>query len=313
MATAVQSATTQMRRRERITKATVRRNLEGWLFASPWIIGFVIWTLGPMLASLYLAFTEWDLVSPPKWVGLSNFEMIVSDSLVWQALKVTSIYAFTSIPLNIAVGLILAMLLNTKIRGLSLYRTVFYLPAVLSGVAVALLWRWLFSPEFGLINLMLSSFGIRGPSWLGDPNWALPSLILMSVWSVGAGTIIYLAGLQGIPTDLYEAAEVDGARGWDRFWNITLPMMSPVLFFQLVTGIIGALQVFTQAYVMTGGGPNNATLFVLLYMYRNAFEYLRMGFASGLAWILFAYILVLTIIVFRSSAVWVYYEGEVKR
>lgn len=300
-------------KRPRISRPVLRRNLEGWLFAAPWIIGFLIWTVGPMLTSLYLSFTEWDLVSAPQWVGLRNIQALFSDELVWQALKVTSLYAFISVPLHIAFGLILAMLLNTKIAGLRLYRTIYYLPSVLSGVAVALLWRWLLSPEFGLVNLGLSLFNIRGPSWLGDENWALPSLILMSLWGVGAGTIIYLAGLQGIPTDLYEAAEVDGARGWARFRNITLPMMTPVLFFQLITGIIGALQVFTQAFVMTNGGPNNATLFVLLYMYRNAFEYLRMGFASGLAWILFIYILGLTLLVFRSSAAWVYYEGEVRR
>jgi multiple sugar transport system permease protein len=297
----------------RLSRSAFRRNIEGWLFASPWIIGFVLWTLGPMIASFIIAFTEWDLVSPAKWVGLQNFRELLADPLVWQALKVTTIYAFTSIPLSIAIGLLLAMLMNTKIRGLRLYRTAFYLPSVLSGVAVALLWRWLFSPEFGLINLFLAQLGIQGPSWLGDEDWALPSLIGMSLWSVGAGTIIYLAGLQGIPTDLYEAGEVDGATGWARFRFITLPMMTPVLFFQLVTGIIVALQVFTQSFIMTRGGPNDATLFVLLYMYRNAFEYLRMGFASTLAWVLFAYILVLTLLVFRSSAVWVYYEGEVRR
>lgn len=266
-----------------------------------------------MVASFIFAFTEWDLVSPATWVGLKNFRELLSDPLVWQALRVTTLYAFTSIPLTIALGLFLAMLMNTKIRGVRLYRTAFYLPSVLSGVAVALLWRWLFSPEFGLINLFLAQFGIQGPSWLGDENWALPSLVGMSLWSVGAGTIIYLAGLQGIPTDLYEAGEVDGATGWSRFRYITLPMMTPVLFFQLVTGIILALQVFTQSFIMTRGGPNNSTLFMLLYMYRNAFEYLRMGFASALAWLLFAYILVLTVLVFRSSAVWVYYEGEMRR
>lgn len=299
--------------RERARRAALRRNLEGWLFASPWIIGFVLWTLGPMVASFVLAFTEWDLLSPPRWVGFDNIQALFSDDLVWQSLKVTTLYAFTSVPLQIAFGLGLAMLLNLPIRGLRFYRTAFYLPSVLSGVAVALLWRWLFSPEFGLINLMLSYFSIRGPSWLGDENWALPSLVIMSLWGVGAGTIIYLAGLQGIPTDLYEAAAVDGARGWARFRYITLPMMTPVIFFQLIVGIIGALQIFTQAFIMTNGGPNNATLFVLLYLYRNAFQFFRMGYASALAWVLFFYILVLTLIVFRWSAAWVYYEGEVRK
>lgn len=287
-----------------------RRNLEGWLFASPWILGFVLWTLGPMIASLAIAFTEWDLVGAPRWVGLANVQAMFRDNLVAQALKVTTIYAVVSVPLHLIFGLGLALLLNAKIVGLRFYRTAFYLPSVLSGVAVALLWRWLFSGEFGLLNALLATIGIEGPSWLGDTKWALPSLIGMSLWGVGAGAIIYLAGLQGIPTDLYEAAEVDGATGWSRFWNITLPMMTPVLFFQLITGIIGALQVFTQAFIMTSGGPNNATLFFLLYLYQNAFQYFRMGYGSALAWVLFLYILVLTLIVQRSSNTWVYYEGE---
>lgn len=296
--------------RFRLQNPTLRRNLEGWLFASPWILGFILWTLGPMMASLAIAFTEWDLIGAPRWVGLANVRAMVNDTLVTQALKVTTIYAVVSVPLHLIFGLGLALLLNAKIVGLRFYRTAFYLPSVLSGVAVALLWRWLFSGEFGLLNALLATIGIEGPSWLGDTKWALPSLIGMSLWGVGAGAIIYLAGLQGIPTDLYEAAEVDGATGWSRFWNITLPMMTPVLFFQLITGIIGALQVFTQAFIMTQGGPNNATLFFLLYLYQNAFQYFRMGYGSALAWVLFLYILVLTLIVQRSSNTWVYYEGE---
>lgn len=291
----------------------VWNNLEGWLFASPWIVGFLLWTLGPMVASFVLMFTQWDLVSPPAWIGLQNMRELLGDSLMLQALKVTTLYAITSVPLQLIFGLGLAILLNTKIAGLRLYRTAFYLPSVLSGVAVALLWRWLFSPEFGLINLMLSYANIQGPSWLGDERWALPSLVLMSLWSVGGGTIIYLAGLQGIPTDLYEAAEVDGAAGWARFRYITLPMMSPVLFFQFVTGLIAALQVFTQPFIMTNGGPNNATNFIMIHLYRNAFVYFRMGYASVIAWTLFAYILVLTLLVFRSSVWWVHYEGDTAR
>lgn len=289
------------------------RNVEGWLFASPWIVGFILWTVGPMVASLVIAFTEWDLVTSPEWVGTANLSAMFNDRLVWQSLKVTSIYAFTSVPLHLIVGMGLAMLLNADIKGLRWYRTAFYLPSVLSGVAVALLWRWLFSGEFGLINAMLSYVGIEGPSWLGDPNWALRSLVLMSLWGVGAGAIIYLAGLQGIPTDLYEAAEVDGAQFWSRFWNITIPMMTPVLFFQLVTGLIAALQVFTQAFIMTNGGPNNSTLFLLLYLYQNAFQYWKMGYASALAWVLFVYILILTLILHFTSKRWVYYEGEERK
>ncbi|MEZ4717696.1 MAG: sugar ABC transporter permease [Caldilineaceae bacterium] len=300
----------QTARRRRISPQARRRNLEGWLFASPWIIGFLVWTLGPMLASLFIALTNWDLITTPQFVGMSNFETMFSDDLFWQSLKVTSVYALVSVPLHIIFGFGLAWLLNANIRGLRFYRTAFYLPSVLSGVAVALLWRWLFSTEFGLFNTLLSYVGIHGPSWLGDPRWALPSLVFMSLWGVGAGAIIYLAGLQGIPTDLYEAADVDGAGTWTKLWKITLPMMTPVLFFQLVTGIIAALQIFTQAFIMTSGGPNNATLFYLLYLYRNAFEYFRMGYASALAWVLFIYILVLTMIMWRTSDSWVYYEGD---
>jgi multiple sugar transport system permease protein len=291
----------------------LRKNKDGWLFASPWIIGFVVWTLGPMVASLWLSFTDWDLILPPKYVGVENFAAMIKDRLVSKSLIVTITYAVTSVPLHLFFGMIIALLLNARIIGLRFYRTAFYLPSVLSGVAVALLWRWLFSPEFGLINQMLSLVGIRGPSWLGDQNWALPSLVLMSIWGVGAGAIIYLAGLQGIPTELYEAAEVDGARGIQRFFFITLPLMTPVLFFQLVVGIINALQVFTQAYIMTSGGPNHATLFVILYLYQNAFQWQRMGFASALAWVLFLLILFLTLILLRSSSSWVYYEGETRK
>lgn len=305
--TAVAKPTT---RPVRWSTPALQRTVEGWLFASPWILGFILWTLGPMIASLAIAFTEWDLISAPQWIGLANVRAMINDPLVAQALKVTTLYAVASVPLHLIFGLGLALLLNAKIVGLRFYRTAFYLPSVLSGVAVALLWRWLFSGEFGLFNALLAYVGIKGPSWLGDPAWALPSLVGMSLWSVGAGALIYLAGLQGIPTDLYEAAEVDGATGWSRFWNITLPMMTPVLFFQLITGIIGALQVFTQAFIMTQGGPNNATLFFLLYLYQNAFQYFRMGYGSALAWVLFLYILVLTLIVQRSSNTWVYYEGE---
>lgn len=297
-------------RRRRFNRTAFNRNLEGWLFASPWVLGFILWTAGPMLASLVIAFTEWDLVTSPEWIGFENIQTMFTDKLVWQSLKVTSIYAFTSVPLHIIVGMGLAMLLNANIKGLRWYRTAFYLPSVLSGVAVALLWRWLFSGEFGLINALLANVGIDGPSWLGDPNWALRSLVLMSLWGVGAGAIIYLAGLQGIPTDLYEAAEVDGARFWARFWNVTIPLMTPVLFFQLVTGIIAALQVFTQAFIMTNGGPNHSTLFLLLYLYDNAFRYWKMGYASALAWVLFIYIMILTLILQFTSKRWVYYEGE---
>lgn len=299
--------------RPRARGLAFRENLDGWLFASPWLAGFVLFTAGPMIASLVLAFTDYDLLSPPTFVGLANVgKAFLVDPLVIHALKITTTYAVTSIPLSILIGLALAMLLNTKVWGLSLYRTIFYLPAVVSGVAVALLWRWLFNPDFGLLNYLLSLVGITGPAWLADPRWALPALVIMSLWHVGGGIVIYLAGLQGIPTDLYEAAQVDGATWWSRTRFVTVPMMTPVIFFQLVMGIIQALQVFTQAYIMTQGGPQDATRFYMLYLYENAFQFYKMGYAATLAWILFVYILVLTLLVVRSSAAWVYYEGATR-
>jgi len=291
----------------------LRRHLEGWAFASPWVVGFVVFTAAPMLASAAMAFMSWDMLTPPRFVGLANFHTaLLGDPLVWLALKVTTTYAIVAVPVNIVLGLALAMLLNSGVRGLRAYRTAFFLPSVLSGVAVSLLWRWLFSNQFGLFNLLLSYLGISGPNWLGDGNWALPSLILMNVWAVGGGMVIYLAGLQSIPTDVYEAAEVDGAGWLPRLRHITIPLVTPVLFFQLVIGIIQALQVFTQPYVMTQGGPYNATLFYVLYLYQSAFQYFQMGYASLLAWILFFYILLLTLLVFRSGRSWVHYEGDTR-
>ena len=290
-----------------------REERDGWLFASPWLLGFLLFTVGPMIASAFFAFTEYDVLTQPKWVGWANFDKALTDDpKVGQALKVTSIYAVVSVPLQILLGLCVALLLNTRIRGLQFYRTVYYLPSVLSGVAVALLWRWIYAPNFGLINSFLARFDIVGPGWLGDKDWALTSMIGMSLWHVGGGIVIYLAGLQGVPSELYEAVRVDGAGRGAAFWHITLPMITPVLFYNLVIGIITALQIFTQALIMTNGGPHEATLFIVLYLYRNAFQFFKMGYASVLAWILFGYILILTLLVYRSSGFWVFYAGELK-
>ena len=285
----------------------------GWLMASPWIIGFVIFTAGPMIASLWLAGTSWDLLTPPQWVGLANFQtMLWEDELPLHAMRITVLYAVMALPLHLFFGVSLAMLLNTKIRGLAILRTIYYLPAILAGVAVALLWRWIFSPDFGLLNLALSQIGIQGPAWLSDRTWVMPSFVLMSLWGVGGSMVIYLAGLQGIPTDLYEAADMDGANWFRRIINITLPMLSPVIFFQLIMGIIHAMQIFTQAFIMTNGGPANASLFYMLYLYRQAFQYFNMGYASALAWVLFVCILLLTLLIFRTASSWVYYEAETR-
>ena len=267
---------------------------------SPWLIGFVLFTAGPMIASFAMAGMEWDLLSSPRWVGLANLQkMVVDDPLPLHSLKITLIYAVGSLPLHLVFGLSLAMLLNTRIRGLSVMRTIYYLPAVLSGVAVALLWRWIFSPEFGLINMVLAVFGIPGPGWLTDRTWVLPAFIIMSLWSVGGSMVIYLAGLQGIPTELYEAADIDGAMWHHRLLYVTLPMMSAVIFFQLVMGIIQAMQVFTNAFIRTNGGPANASLFYMLYLYRQAFQFFNVGYGSAAAIVILAVTLVLTTSIMR--------------
>ena len=287
--------------------------LAGWLFASPWMLGFLLFIAGPMVASVVLSLMRWDLLTPAKFVGLRNYrKLLTDDPLVFQSLKVSSIYAFASVPLNITLALFLAVLLNQKIRLMSLYRSIYYLPSVVGGIAVAVMWRTILGTRFGLINGMLRSIGVAGPSWLGDADWVLVSFVLMSLWGAGGSMLIYLGGLQGIPSALYEAAEVDGAGSWRRFIHITIPMMTPVIFFNAVMGIIGALQVFVGPFIMTGGGPHNSSLFLVLYLYRNAFQYFKMGYASALAWILFIYIMVLSALVVRSSGAWVHYEGSLK-
>lgn len=285
--------------------------LAGYLLASPWIIGFILFVGGPMIASIFLSFTDWNLLSAPRWVGLENYRTLLEDKLVVQSLKVTTYYAFTAVPLRVILGLLLAILLNQKIKFRSFFRTIYYLPSISSGVAVSILWVWLLNSEYGLINYFLRLIGIKGPAWLSDSRYVIPAFVLMSLWGVGGSMLIYLAGLQSIPTEYYEAAEVDGAGIVQRFWYITLPLVSPVVFFNLVTGLIGALQIFTQGFIMTGGGPHNSSLFFVLYLYRNAFQLLKMGYASALAWILFIYIFVLTLLILRSSSAWVYYTGSI--
>jgi len=282
-----------------------------WAMVSPWLAGFLFLTAFPMVASLVLSFMDWDMLSAPEWVGLANYEkLFFTDPLALHSLKITIIFSLVSIPLNIVFGLAIAMLLNTNIRGLSVFRTVYYLPAILSGVAVAILWQWIFSTEFGLLNTALRLFGVEGPAWLGSKIWVIPAFVVMRLWSVGGGMVIYLAGLQAIPTDLYEAAEIDGANWWQRILRITLPMLSPTIFFQLITGVIFSMQIFTEAFIMTNGGPANASLFYMLYLYRQAFQFFKMGYASALAWVLFVAILLLTIILFATAKFWVYYEAE---
>ena len=286
-----------------------RRNIEGYLFISPWIIGFVVFTAGALLGSFSISLTKWNIVSPAEFIGLQNYQTMVEDRFFWQSIKVT-LYYLLNVPLNLVLGLLLALLLNQKVKGLSVFRTIFFLPSVTSGVAVSLLWMWIFNPRFGIINVLLKKIGIIGPLWLGSEAWAIPALIIMSIWGVGGGMLIYLGALQGIPTAFYEAATLDGAGAWKKFLHITVPMITPVLLLNLVMGVIVSFQVFTQAYVMTDGGPNYATLFYVLYLYQQAFVWFNMGYASALSWVLFLIILVFTVIILKTSSSWVYYESD---
>ena len=291
-----------------------REALAFYLFCSPWLIGFLLFTAVPMLASFVLSFTSYPVINPPEFVGLANYAtMFFHDPFMWQSLKVTSYYAVGSVFLGVATAFVVAMLMNQEIFGINVFRTIFYLPSSISGVPVALLWLWIFNPEFGILNTILRGFGVEGPQWLFDPVWVIPAFILMSLWGIGGAMVIFLAGLQGIPQHLYEAAELDGAGVLSKFWNVTFPMMSPVIFFNVVMSIVGSFQTFTQAFVMTRGGPANSSLFYVLYLYRNAIGYFKMGYASALGWLLLVIILALTLLVFKSSPLWVYYEGEIRR
>ncbi|MGI6208106.1 MAG: carbohydrate ABC transporter permease [Anaerolineae bacterium] len=288
---------------------TRRRNLYFFLFISPWLLGFLIFRAGPMLAAVWMSFLKWEVVSPAQFIGLKNWTDLPSDPLFWQSLKVTVLYTAAVVPLSVIFGFMLAVLMNQNVKGITTFRTIYYLPSVVSGVSVAMLWLWIFNPEFGLLNYALSLIGIEGPRWVFDVKWVLPAFIIMSLWGVGGTMIIYLAGLQGIPTHLYEAAEIDGANSWRKLLNITVPMMTPVVFFNLVMSVINTFQVFTSAFVMTNGGPSNASLFYVLYLFRHAFQYFNMGYASTLAWVLFGIIGFFTLLIFGSSDRWVYYEG----
>lgn len=289
---------------------TRRDAITFYLTISPWLIGFLAFTLVPMVIALYLGFTKWDLFGAPEWAGLGNYARMARDPLFLQSLKVTSLYTAIYVPMEMIGGLSLALLVNQKLRGIGIFRTIFYLPSVLAGVAYVVLWMWIFNPQGGLLNTLLAAVGIQGPRWLIDPAWALPSLLLMTFWGWGRAMVIYLAGLQGVPRELYEAADMDGAGTSAKFWHVTLPMLTPTILFSLILSIIGTFQTFTSAFVATNGGPLDATLFYVLYIYRQAFQFFRMGYASALAWVLFAIIMVLTLLLFRSGQFWVYYEGQ---
>ncbi|MEV5967422.1 sugar ABC transporter permease [Kribbella sp. NPDC051952] len=281
----------------------------GLLLALPAIIGFVVFSLAPMAVSAVLSLTDWTIGSSPSFVGVDNYtRMFTSDPLFLKSLGVTTYYTLGAVPLTLVVAFAIAMLLNSKVRGLGIYRTIYYLPTLVPSVANAVLWLWIFNPDFGLLNSTLRQLGAPTSNWVFSETAVVPSLILMSSWGFGNIMVIFLAGLQGVPRHLYEAVAIDGGGAWRQFRHVTLPMMTPVLFYNLVTSIIGTFQVFNQAYIMTQGGPNNASTFYVYYLYTTAFTKSEMGYASALAWALFVIVMVITVALFRSSNRWVYYE-----
>lgn len=281
----------------------------GWAFISPWLIGFLIFTAFPFVQSIYLSFTRYTIVSPPKYVGMANYRMLLTDDvLFWKSAWVTVKYAFTAVPLTTFAALALALLLNQKVRGITLFRTIFYLPAIVPTVATSVVFMWILNPQTGLVNSVLRVFGVEGPAWLKDPTWAFWSLVFMSVWGVGNAMVIYLAGLKDVPAYLYEAAVLDGTNAWQRTKAVTIPIISPVIFFNVVMGIIGGFQYFTQAFIMLPkGGPEDSALFYTIYLFQRAWTYMDMGYASALAWVLFLVVVTLTAVVFKTRSKWVHY------
>jgi multiple sugar transport system permease protein len=313
-------------------KGSTREAIAGYMFIMPWLLGFVLLMGGPILFSLLLSFAKWDGISGTggiAFVGLDNFRTMAEDPRFLKAVYNTFVYTIASVPLTMAGGILVALLMNQKIKGIAFFRTVFYLPSVTAGVASAFLWFFIFQPDYGLLNYSIKLVGqlanffvnlvvpvelsIRGPQWLADPAWVKTAYVIMSLWGVGASMIIYLAGLQGIPEQLYEAADIDGASTWQQFMNVTLPMLSPVVFFNLILTIIGSFQIFTPAFVLSGGNgaPADSALFYVLYVYQMAFQLFKFGYASALAWLLFVVIMLATLVQFKFSG-WVYYEGELK-
>lgn len=293
----------------RMTKFQRRRALTGYAFISPWILGFLLFNLLPIISVFYLSFTNYSLGRNFRIIGWANYvRMFTRDRLVGISAANTLYYTVFAVPLSILCGFLLALLLNTKVKGINTFRTIFYVPSIMPVVSTSMIFLWLFHPQLGILNYLLGSLNIKPIPWLTSPAWSKPSLILMSLWGVGGGMIVYLAGLQGIPEQLYEAARIDGATGFHQFIYVTIPLMTPTILFNLIMGIINSFQVFTQAFIMTNGGPLNSTLFYMLHLYNNAFSFFRMGYASALAVFLFLAILILTILIMRTSNRWVYYE-----
>ena len=294
-------------------RRALRRNIEGYLFVSPVVLGLLIWTLIPFVTAFYFSFTKYDLLSPPIWHGVKNYQHLLNDPLFWQGVKVTLLFTAMFLPLSICAGLAMALLLNQRVRGIGLLRTAFYIPSIVPLVATAVLWIWIFDPDYGLLNDALKALHLPTGLWLVDPGSALPSLVLMGLWGVGGGMIVFLAGLQGIAEEYYEAAKIDGAGAIAQFRHVTLPLLSPTLFYQIILGLIASLQYFTQAFILGGttaggmGEPLNSTLFLTIYTYQVAFSYTQMGYACAISVMLFAMILLLTLILFGTQRFWVFY------
>ena len=280
-----------------------------WVFLSPWIVGFVLFSGGPIVASLVLSFSNYSITSPPSWLGWQNYINLMSDPIFIKSVEVTLTYTVIAVPVSLVFALGIAVLLVQKVRGVAVFRTIFYVPTVVSGVAVALLWEWVLNPEFGLANYVLSLFGLHGLLWFEGERSVIPSFVLMAVWAMGGQMVIFLAALKAVPQDLYEAAAIDGASPLRKFAHLTLPLISPSILFNLITGMIASFQVFVPAQVITQGGPNFASMFYVLYLFNNAFEYFRLGYASAQAWILFALIMILTALLLKLSSRYVYYES----
>jgi len=316
MATVSEPAAARTLRRRGGRSQRAKEELTAYLFLSPWMIGFIVFTFGAMAFSLGVSFWETNFLNQNEYVGLENYRRLADDLLFWKALRVTVFYTALTVPFTTVVALGIALLLNQGLALSSVWRTVYYLPAVVSGVAVALIWGWVLDPTDGLVNNLLREFGVEGPRWFASENWAVPGLVLIAVWGTGTNMLLYLAGLQGIPTELKEAARIDGAGPVRAFLDVTLPLLTPTIFFNVVLNVIGSFQVFDRAYVLTGGGPNNATLTLVLYLYHRGFgEYgqFEFGYASAIAWVLFAIVLVFTLLVVRSQSRWVHYEGGLRR
>lgn len=298
-------------------KLNLREHIEGYLFISPWILGMLLFALGPILASFGLAFTRWNLFTEPEYVGWANFQKLAHDPLFYKSVFNTIYYTVFAVPLGLVLALGLAMLVNHRLRGINFFRTAFFLPNVVAGIAMLLLWKWLFDPNFGLINLfldwtglmaVLEWIGIGRPQWISSRTGAMPGLVFMSIWGLGGSMMIFLAGLQNIPRELIEAAELDGAGPWKRFRYVTVPLLTPTIFFLTMVGVIASLQVFNQAYVMTQGGPAHATLFYVLYLFQTAFERFQMGYACAMALVLFIITLIVSLIQLAMGKKWVHYQ-----